>query len=149
MEHSSSAYYDIGIVLFFCPYTLNYKVLSNLFTSLKYNTMAQHNNATSNHRNASLTKRIVLGASIGLLLICLFLITAGSPDPAWPKLWFLRPLIIVPFAGALGGLCTYFLVKFHNMLGLNKTVAVILSILIFIVGLWMGSIVGLVGTYWN
>jgi hypothetical protein len=92
---------------------------------------------------------MLAGAVIGFVLICLFLISAGNADPAWPKLWFIRPLIIVPLAGAIGGLCNYYLVYFHNTMGINKIVAMIISVVIFIIGLWLGSVLGLVGTYWN
>ncbi|HUP13994.1 MAG TPA: hypothetical protein VM187_17360, partial [Niastella sp.] len=108
--------------------------------------MAQTNNATQAH-NGSLTNRMLAGAAIGFVLICLFLISAGHADPFWPKLWFIRPLLIVPFAGAIGGLCNYYLVYFHNMMGVNKMVAMILSVVIFIIGLWLGSVLGLDGTY--
>jgi hypothetical protein len=110
--------------------------------------MAQTNDTTQTHKGA-LSKRMLVGAGIGLLLICLFLSTAGNPNPAWSKLWFLRPLIIVPLAGAMGGLCNYYLVYFHNVMGVNKTVAMILSVVIFIIGLWLGIVLGLDGTYWN
>jgi hypothetical protein len=110
--------------------------------------MAQTNDTTQTNKG-SLTKRMLVGAGIGLLLICLFLSTAGNPNPAWPKLWFLRPLIIVPLAGAMGGLCNYYFVYFHHMMGVNKTIAMILSVVIFIIGLWLGTVLGLDGTYWN
>ncbi|MCS3801207.1 hypothetical protein [Niastella sp. OAS944] len=110
--------------------------------------MTQTNNAIPTNKGV-LSKRMLMGAGIGLLLICLFLSSAGHPNPFWPKLWFLRPLIIVPFAGAMGGLCNYYLVYFHNLMGVNKTVAMILSAVIFLIGLWLGLILGLDGTYWN
>jgi hypothetical protein len=111
--------------------------------------MTPNNNATSQINQGSLAKRMVIGAAIGLLLISFFLSAAGNPDPMWPKLWIIRPLIIVPLAGAMGGLCNYFLVHYHGMIGLNKTVAIILSVIIFIFGLWLGTVLGLDGTYWN
>jgi hypothetical protein len=61
----------------------------------------------------------------------------------------LRPLLIVPLAGAMGGLCNYFAVHFHGMVGVNKTIAMILSVIVFVVGLWMGTVLGLDGTLWN
>lgn len=110
--------------------------------------MAQTNNAIPTNKG-TLSKRMLAGAGIGLLLICLFLSTAGHPSPFWPKLWILKPLIIVPFAGAIGGLCNYYLIYFHNIMGVNKPVAMILSVVIFIIGLWLGIVLGLNGTYWN
>jgi hypothetical protein len=111
--------------------------------------MTPTNNVTSRANQSSLAKRMLLGAAIGLLLICFFLNTAGNPNPMWPKLWIIRPLIIVPLAGAMGGLCNYYLVHYHGTIGLNKTVAIILSVIVFIIGLWLGTVLGLDGTYWN
>lgn len=61
----------------------------------------------------------------------------------------IRPLLMVPFAGAMGGLCNYFIVGRHTTIGLNKTVAVIISLLVFLAGLWMGIVLGLDGTLWD
>ena len=111
--------------------------------------MTPNTNATSRTNKSSLPVRMLIGAAIGLFLICFFLITAGNPNPMWPKLWIIRPLIIVPLAGAMGGLCNYYIVHYHSMIGLNKTIAIILSGIIFIIGLWLGIVLGLDGTYWN
>lgn len=112
--------------------------------------MTQKNNlSTQPIRPALLGKRMLVGAGIGLLLISMFLISAGEPNPAWGKLWMIRPLIIVPLAGAMGGLCNYFIMNFHTLVGLNKTVAMILSVIVFIIGLWLGTVLGLDGTMWN
>jgi len=109
--------------------------------------MAQTNDVTPNLQ-VSLGKRMLLGGIIGLLLISLFLV-AGTPNPEWGKFWRIRPLILVPFAGAMGGLCNYLLMRFHRRYGLHKMVAGILSLLVFIVGLWIGIVLGLAGTYWD
>jgi hypothetical protein len=58
-------------------------------------------------------------------------------------------LIIVPLAGTMGGFCNYFIVNFHSLVGLNKIIAMILSVIVFIVGLWLGIVLGLDGTMWN
>lgn len=111
--------------------------------------MTQKDNAGLQLDPPSLMKRMAVGAGIGLVLISLFLFTAGTPDPAWPRLWRIQPLIIVPLAGAMGGLCNYFLVHFHHLIRLNKTIAIILSVIVFVIGLWLGTILGLDGTYWD
>lgn len=111
--------------------------------------MTQTNHSTSPPNQASLGKRMLVGSWIGLLLISLFLLSADEPDPTWGKLWMIRPLIIVPLAGAMGGLCNFFIVRFHNQFGVNKAIAMILSVIIFIIGLWMGIVLGLDGTMWN
>jgi hypothetical protein len=104
---------------------------------------------TSKTFQISLVKQMVMGAGTGLLLISLFLLTSGKSDPAWGGLWMIRPLIIVPLAGALGGLCSYFIFHFRSMVGINKTVSWILSAVVFVIGLWLGTVLGLDGTMWN
>ena len=97
----------------------------------------------------SLGKRMLIGAGIGLLLISLFLSGINDPDPEWGKYWMIRPLIIVPLAGAMGGLCNYFLINYRSSAGLNKILATALSAIIFIIGLWLGFVLGLDGTLWD
>lgn len=112
--------------------------------------MTHRNNLTRQPVHpASLGKRMLIGAGIGLLLISLFLFSADEPNPEWGKLWMIRPLIIVPLAGAMGGLCNYFIFHFHNLVGVNKIIAMILSVIVFVVGLWLGVVLGLDGTMWN
>lgn len=96
----------------------------------------------------SLAKRMIIGAGIGLSVILIFVIP-GDENPAWGKLWMIRPLIVVPFAGAIGGLCNHYILKFHFLLGVNKIVAMIVSAIVFVVGLWMGIVLGLAGTMWD
>lgn len=92
---------------------------------------------------------MLIGAWVGLLFISFFLISADNPNPAWGKLWPIRPLIVVTFAGAMAGLCNYLLLHYRSRLGMSKTVAIILSVIVSAVGLWMGVILGLDGTLWN
>jgi hypothetical protein len=112
--------------------------------------MTQDNNLTTHSfNNGSLVKRMLQGAVIALILISIFLITAGEPDPAWPKLWMLRPLIIVPLAGAMGGVFYYLMDRFRDQ-GRWKTILVnILSLIGYLFVLWIGTVLGLDGTMWN
>lgn len=99
--------------------------------------------------SGTLGKRMLVGAGIGLLLISLFLSGVKNPSPKWGEFWMVRPFIIVPFAGAMGGLCNYLLVHFHKRIGVNKTMAVLTSVMVFIIGLWLGFVLGLDGTLWD
>jgi hypothetical protein len=92
---------------------------------------------------------MLLGATIGLMIISLFVFPFDQPDPAWGKFWMIRPLIITPLAGAMGGLCNYFIMNYRFLVGIGKPVAVILSVIVFLVGLWMGVVLGLDGTLWD
>lgn len=98
---------------------------------------------------AHLGKKMLIGALPALLLISLFLLGAGEGDPAWGEYWMVRPLLIVPAAGATGGAFYYFMDHMASQLGWNKTLIVILSLVVYIIGLWLGFVLGLDGTYWN
>jgi hypothetical protein len=112
--------------------------------------MTQKNNLTTQPVHpASLAIRMIVGALIGLLVISFFVFSADEPNPEWGKYWMIRPLIITPPAGAMGGLCNYLLVHFHDKVGIHKAIAMSLSVIVFLVGLWMGIVLGLDGTMWD
>jgi hypothetical protein len=89
------------------------------------------------------------GAAIGFILIGLFLAGTPASKPEWGQFWMLRPLIIVPLAGAAGG------ASFKLLSGLilqpvwARVLLNFFGALIFIISLWLGSVLGLVGTYWH
>jgi hypothetical protein len=97
----------------------------------------------------SLIKRMLIGATIGLALISFFVFGVDQPNPAWGKYWMIKPLIITPLAGAMCGLSNYIIMGYYSVVGLNRTVAMIISGVIFLIGLWMGIVLGLNGTMWN
>ena len=103
---------------------------------------------TQSRPQVSLAKTIMIGAAIGLIVISFFVFGVDEPNPEWGKLWMIRPLIITPLAGGMGG-AFYYLMDHLCSRGLNRTVAVILSLIIFIIGLWLGIVLGLAGTMWN
>jgi hypothetical protein len=107
------------------------------------------NDSTQQLPSISLGKRMLIGAIIGLVVISYFLILSHGGDPAWGKYWMIRPLIVTPFAGAMGGLCNYVIIRYHQHYRIPKILAYIATALVFIVGLWMGIILGLDGTMWN
>ncbi|MCX2451522.1 hypothetical protein OQX61_09620 [Pedobacter sp. PLR] len=112
--------------------------------------MTQHNSLpTQSIHAAPLSKRMLQGAGIALILIVFFLFQTGEPNPEWGKLWMIKPLIIVPLAGACGGIAYYVMdhIRYHN--GWRKVMANILSLIVYIIALWLGTVLGLNGTYWN
>lgn len=112
--------------------------------------MTQNSNLTTQPIHpGSLFTRMAVGAGIGLALISLFVFGVYNPNPEWGEYWRVRPLLMVSFAGAMGGLCNYFLLHFHQRFGVNKVVAIIVSILVFIIGLWLGIVLGLDSTLWD
>ena len=112
--------------------------------------MTQQNKLTTQqiHRG-SLGKRMAQGAAIALILISVFLFSVDEPDPNWPKLWMLKPLFIVPVAGALGGVFYYYMDQLRYQGGWKNVLANILSLVGYLVVLWLGTVLGLNGTLWN
>ncbi len=89
------------------------------------------------------------GAAAGLLLIAFFLIGAGEPEPEWPTFWMVKPLLVVPLAGALGGLFYYNMDHLRCQGGWRTALAYTLSLLVYFVVLWLGVVLGLNGTMWD
>lgn len=89
-----------------------------------------------------------IGGAIGLTLIAIFLFGVES-DPAWPEYWKIRPHIVVTLAGAGGGALWYFMNPLRRMGGWMWIVANFVSIIGFIIALWLGTVLGLDGTLWN
>ena len=113
-----------------------------------------HKTSGSSHpvHPASLTKRALQGAAIAFVLISIFLINFlvnGNPDPAWHQLWMVRPWVLVTLGGAMGGICYYMLDNWRYAGGSNRIWANIVSLLIYVIGLWLSFILGLDGTLWN
>lgn len=110
--------------------------------------MTAKNNLERAANSLSLIKRTLFGAWIGLFVISFFIMSADEPYP-WGKFWMIRPLLITTFAGAMGGVCNYFILRYHKLFHLPRAVAILLSIIVFLIGLWLGIILGLDGTMWN
>ena len=96
-----------------------------------------------------LVKFMIIGAGIGLLLTALFVRTAEAGNPVWPRGWVIRPLIILPLAGAIGGAFTHYLMQLTTQGSWRRVLAVALSLVIYLVGLWIGFVLGFDGTLWN
>ena len=110
--------------------------------------MEQNNLTSQPIQPVALAKPVLIGAGIGLLVISFFVFGVDHPNPEWGKLWMIRPLIVTPIAGAMGG-AFYYLMDYLCYRGLNRTLAVILSLIVFVIGLWLGTVLGLAGTMWN
>ncbi len=106
-------------------------------------------NVSAQSNRSSLIVRMAIGAAIGALIISYIVFGVLHPPVEWGEYWRVRPLIIVPFAGAMAGLCNFLLIHYHTRFGIRKTVAMILSVVIAVIGLWLGIVLGLDGTLWN
>ena len=92
---------------------------------------------------------MLIGALTGLAIISFFVFSVDEPDPEWGKLWMVRPLIITPLAGAFG-ILSFYLKDFVRPKSKVMIVLVFsLSIMAFIIALWLGIVLGLDGTLWN
>jgi uncharacterized integral membrane protein len=119
-----------------------------LQSSFNTNPMQTQNQQKPLHK-ASLMTRAFQGAGIALLLIILLLLQVRNPDPAWPKFWMIRPLIVVSCGGAMGGVVFYMMDQLRQQGGGKKILANILSLLLFVFILWLSFIFGLDGTLWD
>jgi len=112
--------------------------------------MTQRKNLTAHSVHpVSLGSRLLLGAGIALILITVFLLQVRGADPEWGKLWMVKPLIIVPVAGAMGAAFYFFMDHLRNEGGWRKILANVLSLIVYLIALWLGTVLGLNGTLWN
>jgi hypothetical protein len=112
--------------------------------------MTQENNSTapSNHP-APYVKPMLLGGSIGLMLISLFVFGVDNANPEWGKFWMIKPFLLTPLAGAMGGLFYYLMNYASSNYGVNKALSIIIGLVGFLVALWLGVVLGLNGTMWD
>jgi hypothetical protein len=101
----------------------------------------------NNFRNG-LAIPILIDAAMGFMLISFFVFNVDHPKPEWGKLLQVKPLITTPLAGALCGAFWHFIMGMSKH-GLNKIVAIMISIFVSLVGMWLGIVFGLNGTLWN
>lgn len=106
-------------------------------------------NLKTRHDQLTLLIHMLTGAVIALIIIIFFLYDTPEPDPGWPKLWFIRPLIIVPLAGSLGGAFYFFTGLMRSRGGWRKILAGALSLAVYLISLWAGTILSLNGTWWD
>ena len=94
----------------------------------------------------ALGRRILIGAGIGLVMISVFVISAGKGDPAWGEYWRIKPLLLTPFLGGMVGLCYDMTEPLRRLSGWQGKLFLVLSLLGYCVGLWISLVLGLNGT---
>lgn len=99
--------------------------------------------------SALLARRVLFGFALGFLVISFFVFGVDNPNPEWGKYWWVRPLLVTPMTGAGAGLFYHFMGYMRQHGGWITLVGWILSILGYVVALWMGIIAGLLGTMWH
>ena len=94
-------------------------------------------------------QRMLLGALLGLLIISFFVFGVDNPNPSWPANWRLRPLIVTPLACAFGALSFYLTYIIGVKGDWPRIFLFIISTIIFLISIWLGTVLGLAGTMWN
>lgn len=111
--------------------------------------MTSTNTSHANKRSTLIAKSMLVGAAVALAIISIFLYGVEHAKPEWGKLWMLRPLIVVPLSGAMGGLFYHMMDIIRAKGGWYTIAANLISSIIYIIGLWMGTVLGLAGTLWD
>ena len=93
--------------------------------------------------------RMLQGAGIALIVISMFVFSVNHPKPEWGQYWMVRPLLITPLAGAMGGLFYYWMDYLRCLGGWRTVAAYIISFIGYMIVLWLGTVLGLVGTLWD
>jgi cbb3-type cytochrome oxidase subunit 1 len=93
--------------------------------------------------------RMAIGALIGLALMALFILPIRDPNPEWGSNWRLRPLTLTPLITAFGFLAFFLKEYIQPKTDGGRILVFLISALAFVVSLWMGFVLGLVGTLWN
>ena len=107
-------------------------------------------NLTSrSYKRPLLLRNALTGMVIAFAIILFFILQVDVPNPEWPELWMVRPLIITPLAGAFGG-ALYYIINNHNHDSGTKSILLrCISLLLYLFILWVGIILGLDGTLWD
>ena len=114
--------------------------------------MTEQNEIQHSLHNNSLGKRALQGASIAVVLVIVFLsiiFPIGgvlNGKNFWQSVWEFFPLVTGTVGGALGGMIYYLIVKAWYPGGWKKILATILSILVYVLLLWLSLIAGFSAT---
>jgi hypothetical protein len=88
------------------------------------------------------------GALLGSLIISFFVLGVDAARPEWGRYWMLKPYIVTPLVAGLSALGSY-LVIYKTLRSRSRAAALVLSAVTYVVGLWMGIVLGLNGTLWD
>ena len=93
-------------------------------------------------------KSVLTGAGIAFFVISFFVFGIEEPKPEWGQFWRIKPLILTPLAGGIGGAVFYIMTQRVSR-DIPKTLAFLLGIAAYFIILWLGVVLGLDGTMWD
>ena len=102
----------------------------------------------SKHKSR-LFSSVIIGSVIAFVLISVILYKGGALDPKWPQFWYLRPLILVPLAGGVWRFIFYTMEKYRQGPIWRKVIVNLVCVLIYIIGIWLATVIGLDGVWWH
>lgn len=103
---------------------------------------------TSINKN-HLSIMIVVGFALALAFVGFIILSVDNPKPEWSEYWFVKPLLITPIVGAIGGALCYLINTFSFQNSFVKLLRILISIIVLIFFIWIGTVLGLDGTLWN
>ncbi len=110
---------------------------------------ARSNLTETGNYDTNLLKTALTGGAVALIFIAIFLMGVDEADPSWPKYWKLKPFLMVPLAGAIGGTFYHFMGYLRTQGSWKKVLGFLLGIVGYLVILWLGTVLGLNGTLWD
>ena len=97
----------------------------------------------------TLLQRALQGATIAFVLIVTLIIAVSGKDPDY-ELWMLVPISTVSFGGACGGVFFFVMELLRINYRWKKFWVTALSVLVYIVGLYLSLVLGLAFTgHWD
>jgi len=72
-----------------------------------------------------------------------------NPKPEWGKLWRIKPLLLSPIIGAIGGVGCYILHSVKTPSKFFNGILILIGVFILLIFVWIGTILGLDGTLWD
>ena len=98
----------------------------------------------------NLVIRTIAGAAIALVVIMVFVIAGlKNPNPEWYPTWWVRPLLVTPIAGACGGIFFHLMYELGKVSAWRKIIFAFIGVVGYVIALWLGTVLGLVGTMWH
>jgi hypothetical protein len=108
----------------------------------------QENLNNSRISSALFFKSVLTGAGIAFLVISFFVFGIEEPNPEWGQFWRIKPLMLTPLAGGIGGAIFYIMTQRVSR-DLPKTLTFPAGIVAYFIVLWLGVVLGLNGTMWD